>query len=86
MIAVLGCLQHLIDVLSFHQIRGVGGSLLIIAIGGAAAFAPSLLFIFRVDRVIDYCAYPNVFAIAFVVASLQFTGKQKKQAIIMKKE
>ncbi|OXA60517.1 Major facilitator superfamily domain-containing protein 6-A [Folsomia candida] len=74
MIAILGCFQILNDVLSFYQIKSVGGSLLLIAIGATATVAPALVFICRVEKVIDYCGHQNIFAIALVVVSLQFTG------------
>lgn len=75
MIGVLGVFQILNDVLSFHQIKSVGGSLLLISIGAAAAVAPALLFICRVEKVVDYCGHDSIFAIALVVLSLQFTGE-----------
>jgi len=74
LLVTLGCLQGMMDVLAYYQIKATGGSLLVIGIGAAAAVAPALIFIFRVERVIDYCGYQNVLFIALVVASLQFTG------------
>jgi Na+/melibiose symporter-like transporter len=74
MIALLGCFQMFNDVLSFHQIKFVGGDLLLIALGATASVLPALVFVYRVEKVIDYCGHQNLFAIALVVLSLQFTG------------
>lgn len=75
MIAFLGVFQSLNDVLSFHQIKYVEASPLLLGLTATAAVAPALIFIFRVEKVIDYCGHQNIFAIALVVFSLQFTGK-----------
>jgi hypothetical protein len=72
---MLGCFQGMMDVLSFYQIKATGGSLLTIGIGAAAAVAPAIIFIFRVERLIEYCGYQNVLCIGLVVISLQFTGR-----------
>jgi hypothetical protein len=63
-----------VDVLGYYQIKSVGGSLLVIGIGGTAAVVPALVFIYRVERVIDYCGHHNILSIALVIFALQFTG------------
>jgi hypothetical protein len=64
----------MIDVLGYYQIKSVGASLLTIGLGGVAAVVPSLLFIYRVEKVIEFCGHQNILAISLLVFSLQFTG------------
>lgn len=75
LLIILGALQSMLDVFSFHQIQSTGASLLITCIGAAATVGPALLFMCRVEKVIEYCGYSNLFSIALVVFSLQFAGK-----------
>ncbi len=74
-LVALGALQCLLDVLAFHQIASVGASLFLIALGASATVGPVLVFVCRVEKVIDYCGHQHIFSIALVVFSLQFTGK-----------
>ncbi|CAG7665723.1 unnamed protein product [Allacma fusca] len=71
---ILGGFQGLAETLAFFQIKHTGATLFQFGLGGTAAMIPALLFIYRVEKVIDYCGYHNVLAIAMVVLSLQFTG------------
>ena len=75
LLVVLGCFQGMLDVMAYYQIKAVGGSLLIFGIGAAASVGPAVIFIYRVERVIEYCGHHNILSIALVVFALQFTGK-----------
>lgn len=80
-LVILGCLQGIIDVLGYYQIRSIVRSKLLplkdltsIGLTATAAIIPGFVFIFRVERVIEFCGYQNLLAISLVVFSLQFTG------------
>lgn len=68
----------MLDVMSYYQIKSTGGTLFTIGIGAAASVLPAIIFLFRVERVIDYCGYYNILYIALAVISLQFTGEETR--------
>lgn len=77
-LATLGGLQGMVDTLGFFQTKQLGATLIHLGFGGLAAMIPALIFIYRVEKVIEFCGYHNILGIALVVLSLQSTGKTKK--------